>query len=417
MAPALFIALLYLTSAAISLTAAIAAYRRRESPGGLWLAGMLVAAAVWAGCDAIELQATTVEAKRLISQFQYLGVVTAAPCFFHAAMELAGQRRRLTRWVRLAVWGIPMAALVAAWTSAWHSWIWTRIDLPQADSPFALYHYGAFFWVLAAQHYVLTLAGSWVLLASLRYVDPHFKVPLVGVVASIGLAWLGNFLYIFKFGPWPGLNWLTMSLGMSGAVLTWVVLREGLLDLLPRAREALVRTMRDGVVVFDRGRRITFANPAGREVLGLSVEAPVLMERAVFDDGTDGRVPRELELSLEGPGGTRWFDLRVSAVIDRWREVAGRLVVIRDITARRALERERERLIAELTAALTSVRELEQLLPICASCHKVRDDQGYWSQLEEYLRIRGSVEFTHAICPSCMEKLYGNVDGEASETG
>ena len=59
--------------------------------------------------------------------------------------------------------------------------------------------------------------------------------------SPIAISWIGNFLYIFKLGPWPGLNYLTMSLGLSGAVLAWAVVSEGLLDLLPRAREALHR--------------------------------------------------------------------------------------------------------------------------------------------------------------------------------
>jgi len=57
----------------------------------------------------------------------------------------------------------------------------------------------------------------------------------------------------------------------------------------------------------------------------------------------------------------------------------------RDVTVHRVFEEERERLIAELKAALQEVRTLEDLLPICASCKKVRDDNGYWSQVDVYL--------------------------------
>jgi len=89
--------------------------------------------------------------------------------------------------------------------------------------------------------------------------------------------------------------------------------------------------------------------------------------------------------------------------------VAGRLVVTRDITVRKVLEAERERLIGELKRALNEVRTLEELLPICASCKKVRDDKGYWSQIDVYLRTRAAVEFTHGICPDCDARLYGQL--------
>ncbi|MBI5083586.1 MAG: PAS domain-containing protein [Acidobacteria bacterium] len=80
--------------------------------------------------------------------------------------------------------------------------------------------------------------------------------------------------------------------------------------------------------------------------------------------------------------------------------------VARDITARRKAEQERERLVTELTEALTKVKTLSGLVPICASCKKIRDDSGFWQQVETYIENRTSAEFTHGICPECMDRLY-----------
>ncbi|MDQ1256616.1 MAG: hypothetical protein QG656_1214 [Candidatus Hydrogenedentes bacterium] len=65
---------------------------------------------------------------------------------------------------------------------------------------------------------------------------------------------------------------------------------------------------------------------------------------------------------------------------------------------------------AELEKALASVRQLSGLLPICASCKKIRDDQGYWQQIEGYIRDRSEAEFSHGICPECMEKYYPDIE-------
>ncbi len=67
---------------------------------------------------------------------------------------------------------------------------------------------------------------------------------------------------------------------------------------------------------------------------------------------------------------------------------------------------ERERLIVELKEALANVKRLSGLLPICAACKKVRDDQGYWSQVEVYIHEHSEAAFTHSICPDCFTKLY-----------
>jgi hypothetical protein len=87
-----------------------------------------------------------------------------------------------------------------------------------------------------------------------------------------------------------------------------------------------------------------------------------------------------------------------------------------DLTARiKGRERQQKRLLEtrveertrELREALERVKTLSGLLPICAGCKKIRDDQGYWNSVEGYLKERVDVDFTHGICPDCKERLYG----------
>ena len=81
-----------------------------------------------------------------------------------------------------------------------------------------------------------------------------------------------------------------------------------------------------------------------------------------------------------------------------------------EILERKKIEGEREKLIAELRKALGEVRQLSGLLPICASCKKIRDDKGYWNLLESYISQRSEAQFTHSICPECAKKLYPDLD-------
>ena len=76
------------------------------------------------------------------------------------------------------------------------------------------------------------------------------------------------------------------------------------------------------------------------------------------------------------------------------------------------MEREREQLIRDLQDALARVKSLSGLLPICASCKKIRDDQGYWTQLEVYIRDHSEAEFSHGVCPDCGLRLYGDLFSE-----
>jgi FixJ family two-component response regulator len=77
-----------------------------------------------------------------------------------------------------------------------------------------------------------------------------------------------------------------------------------------------------------------------------------------------------------------------------------------EMVERKLAETELERLIVELQEALAKVKVLSGFLPICSSCKKIRDDSGYWRQIEAYIRDHSEADFTHGICPECAQKLY-----------
>jgi len=81
-----------------------------------------------------------------------------------------------------------------------------------------------------------------------------------------------------------------------------------------------------------------------------------------------------------------------------------------EIEERKRAQIEKDNLIVELEDALHKVKALSGLLPICASCKKIRDDKGYWNQIEAYIRDHSEAEFSHGICPDCAKKLYPNID-------
>ena len=393
-------------AAAALFTGAVLAivWPRRHAPGGTELALVLGAAAFWAACDAIELQVSSMAGKLLVARTQYIAIVAAPPLFLYAARALSGYGARLSPMLTAAVWTVPILSLLVAWSNPWHAWLWAEIVPPSAESPFAVYRYGWWLWVLIAHQYAVMAVATVFVLLGTRKVAQHFRPAMIVMLIAALLPWLGNLAYTLKLGPWPGLNWLTLSLVISASLLAWVVLREGLLDLLPQAREALLETMTDGVVVLDPTGRIIFANQTARESLEITEAS---MARAL-----DVRSLREApwhwraEAEFAGTRAKRWLDVRIDPVKDRWGKVSGRLLVARDVTLQKALEDERERLIEELQQALGKVTQLEGMLPICANCRQVRDDGGLWGRIEDYLGSRSSVEFTHAICPDCARRLY-----------
>ena len=89
-------------------------------------------------------------------------------------------------------------------------------------------------------------------------------------------------------------------------------------------------------------------------------------------------------------------------------QVTGEMLVrsIRYAIERKRIENEKEQVIAELQEALAKVKLLSGFIPICASCKKIRDDTGYWQQVESYIQKHSNAEFSHSICPECSHRLY-----------
>ena len=368
---------------------------------------MLLSAAFWAFCDAIEVSVTGVNSKRLVSQVQYLSVASVAPLFFHSALALSRLQKHLNRLALWAIWGIPVATLAVAWTSQWHHWLWKEILVPDPVTNAGVYVYGWWFWILAAQSYILLALGTVIVLRTAVKVLPSFRTPMLLVAVAVLLPWIGNVAYNFKLGPWPGVNWFSVSLAASGILLAWSTLHGGLFDLLPQAREALLECMGDAVIVMDRDGRVLLQNSSASPLLGGRDKETAILENVRQHIGEREAWEGEIELASNPP--SRWLDVRATAIRDRWQEVAGRLLVLRDITAQKAIQKEKEDLIVELRTALNQVRTLEELLPICASCKKIRDDRGYWNHVESYLAHHSNLRFTHGICPECAKKFFPEV--------
>ena len=116
---------------------------------------------------------------------------------------------------------------------------------------------------------------------------------------------------------------------------------------------------------------------------------------------------------LHPAGGMQYFIVTARAFINGNGEIEGIVECFQDITDRKQTEMERDRLLEELQTALKKVKLLSGILPICASCKKIRDDKGSWKQMEGYIKEHSEAEFSHSFCPECAARLYpGMTDAE-----
>ncbi|NUN69675.1 MAG: PAS domain S-box protein [Bacteroidetes bacterium] len=180
------------------------------------------------------------------------------------------------------------------------------------------------------------------------------------------------------------------------------------------ANEAIITTDAAGTVLNWNNGAVKIFGYTEQEILGRSLKAIIPEELLARHTEGMNRVVRSKERRLVGATveltGRRKngeiFPLEIS--IAEWEAASGTHFtgIIRDVTARKLIEADREQLIADLQNALEEVKTLSGIVPICANCKKIRDDKGYWEQVDHYVSKHTDAQFSHSICPDCTKELY-----------
>ena len=191
--------------------------------------------------------------------------------------------------------------------------------------------------------------------------------------------------------------------------------RERANDALRESEEkyrSITESMVDAMYICSPDFRVEFMNPAMINKIGYDATGEHCFQ-AIY--GLDEKCPwcihekvqkgEYVTTEIVNPKDGRAYNVSHSPIFHN-NDSISKMTIFRDITQRKLLEEERERLIEELKNALDQVKQLSGLLPICASCKKIKDDKGCWHQIESYIRDHSEAEFSHGICPECIKKLY-----------
>ncbi|HPW68378.1 MAG: PAS domain S-box protein [Desulfomonilia bacterium] len=181
-------------------------------------------------------------------------------------------------------------------------------------------------------------------------------------------------------------------------------------SLFEDSRDAIYTVSRDGIILDANGAAMELFGYGRAEMIGMNVQ------QLYADPG----VRTSFQSEIEEKGAVRNFEVRLrkkdGAVMDCLYTssvrralggdgVIGYHCIIRDITESKRAENEKLRLINDLKVALDKIKTLKGLIPICASCKKIRDDKGYWNQIEEYLEAQTEAIFSHGLCPECQKRF------------
>lgn len=331
----------------LSVWAVVISRTRRGVPGSGSFSWLMAAVAIWCFTSALHTLVDDTGARVSIAKVQYLGVAPIGVLWLLFISEYSRAAWPAHRLLRAALWIVPVITLTLAATNDLHYLYWTAIaEVATPSGTRLIYTGGTWYWLNAGYTYVLMAIGTWILARGLRRFPPPYRRQTVLMIAGAIVPWLSNALYLTRALPATGLDLTPIGFTVSGACFTWALYRHRLFGLVPVARDMVVESMNDGVLVLDAQRRIVDLNAAaerltgcGDACLGRPVDEVVSWwTAAVADDRPSGEGQPAIVKVEPGP---RYFEVKVSAVRDAKRRFAGWLVTVHDVSSRRRNEAER----------------------------------------------------------------------------
>lgn len=335
-------------AAVVSFALALLAWRRRSTEGSLTFALLMAAAAEWALAYALSLISDGKALQLFWVRVRYLGIVIVPAAWFTFALLQTGHGKWVTQRSLILLTIEPLCILLLVWTNEWHHLYWVEV-MQKHLGPFVVIEVtrGIFYWIHVIYSYLLIVCGS-VLLIQMVVRSPHlYRRQSLAVLFSAVGPFIGDVLS--TFGLLASFSWLDLTpffFTLTGLAMAWAFFRFRLLDIVPVARDAVIESMSDGVLVLDAENRIVDINPVAGgiinrttpEIIGQPAEQvlsqwPDLVERyhSVPETHTEIAVGEDVVQA--------YFDLRISPLRDWRNRLTGRLIVFRDITERKKMEK------------------------------------------------------------------------------
>ncbi len=400
----LYVYILLAVSVVMSLVLALFAWRRHPAPGALEFALLMLATAEWSLTFALELGGVDLNRMVFWARMEYFGVVSLSSLWLLLAIRYTGREKWLaSRKLRL-LFIVPLLTLLAIWTNEAHNLMWSNVVI-DSSAPFPILDWtrGVGFWAFTVYSYILLLIGTVLLVEAVFRSKELYRGQAAVLLIGALVPWVGSALYLLGFEVFERLVPTPVLFTITGLTIAWGLFRFQLLDIVPVAREAVLESMGDAVIVLDAQNRIVDLNPAAQQIIDSPTPAVIgsllsqvlpISQEFVECACDESEANEELVLEDESLRG-HTFDPRMSPLYDRRGNLAGRLLVLRDITDRKAME---EALRLAHDQAMEASRMKSRLLANVS--HELRTPLG---------AVLGYCEFLR-------EGSYGTISDQQAET-
>ena len=360
----------YFVLLAISTLAILSVFiitRRRSAPGSLVLSAMLSGMFVWSFSYALTWAFVPLEQKIFWLKVMYLGVVMVPGLFLMFTLLITRHDDWITFHTIVLTLIEPLVMLAFVWFKP--QFVFDSIE-PAVKNGYHIMEVmrGSWFWVNSIYSYAVILLSVVLLMASYRTANSFFKRQYLLILSGSVVPFLFSLYTQTKNIAFNDLDLAPVTFGVSGIVYAYVIIRHQFMDLIPVARGRLIENMSDGVLVLDVQGRIVDINPAMENFLDAPpasfIGKNVSDALNIWNEGTEHLLTGlETRTELRLPHKTsRYLDLRVTPLYDDDQSLSGRLIIFRDVTDRKEVEKDLRHAMDRLQTQLIEIGLLQSQL-------------------------------------------------------
>ncbi|MDX8339879.1 histidine kinase N-terminal 7TM domain-containing protein [Draconibacterium sp. IB214405] len=295
--------------------------------------------AIWAFSYALEFGTPLLEEKVFYSQLSYLGIAFIPVSFFFFTTAFSQKFNLVNRRNIILTLIIPLITLILVFTNDQHHLIWKNYTL-NSSTNILHYQHGIWFWIFDIYTFTLVAWGIFNLISSISTFTSFYKKQIRLLIIASLIPVIANLMYIFDINPVPGFDWTTVSFVLTGLIIAFGIFRYKIFELIPLAREKLLDTMNEGVLVINANGIIEEVNPALLKTFDLDKKTIIYTSfkttferfpeivnliQATEDQYTDFELPKNDQ--------TYYYQVRVKALRDQLGKLSGKLLVISDVTS------------------------------------------------------------------------------------
>lgn len=334
-------------AAAISFGIAVYAWQQRNKPGGLLFAGMMLAVAEWLFTSGMVSMSQSQAQARYWVDPRYFGLTTMLAFFITFVLQYTGHGKWLTKSRFAFIFAIPIVTQIIIETNPLHHWFLVDVSFSHNSILMGLdsVRYGPIFWLHTVYSYMLVLIGIGLIVQTSIHTFQLYReqsvIMILGVLPPLLTSVIDAFLLI------PGLKHPLAPLGFAfmGMAFAWAMFQHRMLDIVPVARDIVIDSMSDGMMVLDSLANVVDINPSAQQLLELESYQVIGKPAAqVFHPWNElveqyqGQMFAKSEIILNVSGQDRYFDLRISPLKGRRGQSNGCIIILRDITLRKQAE-------------------------------------------------------------------------------